>query len=121
MKYAAKKIYLTCGNDVLARWVEFMRENIQEVALSLADENVRHEMWFSGRDSDGLFIIGVMDVDDASRSAKIANASTLAVDNVHREFKKHWDRSRISDLDVSPHGAPTFEGCDLLFEARSAG
>lgn len=75
-------------------------------------------MWFSGRDGEGLFVIGVMDVDDAPRSAQVANASTLSVDAVHREFKKHWDRARVSDLGVSPKAIPSLEDCTLLFEAH---
>jgi Family of unknown function (DUF6176) len=118
MNYSARKIYLTCNDEPLNAWATFMRAHIEDVVKSLGHENVRHEMWFSGEDRDGLFVIGVMDVDDSQASAAVANASILEVDRVHREFKKHWDRTRIQDLNVTPARAPTFEGCTLLFEAK---
>jgi hypothetical protein len=119
MNYSARKIYLTCDEEPLLAWAAFMRGHLEEVVQSLRQERVRHEMWFSGRDQDGLFVIGVMDVDDHQTSAAVANASALEVDRVHREFKKHWDRARTCDLKIAPEEPPMFAGSTLLFEARS--
>lgn len=118
MNYAATKIYLTCDQAVLDAWTAYMLGHLEEVGASLRQERVRHEMWFCGNDAGGLFIIGVMDVDDAPASVVIANASTLSVDQVHRDFKTHWDRARTTKLDISPSRPPVFENCILLFEAR---
>ena len=118
MNYSAHKIYLTCNEGPLAAWAAFMRGHIEEVSESLRQERVRHEMWFSGQDQGGLFIIGVMDVDDHQASAAAANVLVLEVDRVHREFKKHWDRARTHKLDIAPRQAPVFDGYALLFEAR---
>ena len=118
MNYSARKIYLTCDEHPLNEWAAFMRAHLDQVAESLRDEKVRHEMWFSGRDEGGLFVIGVMDVDDHQASNTVTTASTLEVDQVHRAFKKHWDRARAQDLDIAKTHAPIFEHCALLFEAK---
>lgn len=118
MNYSARKIYLTCDEQPLNEWATFMRAHIERVSESLAEEKVRHEMWFSGRDQDGLFVIGVMDVDDHQASGAVASVSTLEVDRVHRAFKKHWDRARAQDLSITRTHPPTFEDCTLLFEAK---
>jgi hypothetical protein len=118
MNYAARKIYLTCDRDTLNEWAAYMRDHIEEVALSLRNEGVRHEMWFSGEDRAGLYVVGVMDTDDQQTSARIAGMSCLEVDRVHREFKTHWDRSKIQELDIASDRAPTFDDCILLFDVE---
>ncbi|MEQ9448581.1 MAG: DUF6176 family protein [Rhodospirillaceae bacterium] len=118
MNYSARKIYLTCDERTLQEWASFMRAHMDDVAESLRQERVRHELWFSGKDSGGLFVIGVMDVDDQQDASNIAQDSISEVDLAHKEFKKHWDRTKSTALAISPTRAPTFEGCTLLFEAR---
>ena len=118
MSYTARKIYLTCDESVVHDWAAYMRAHLDEVVRSLRQEQVRHEMWFQGRDHHGLFLIGVMDVDDHAKSAAVAAASTLGVDLVHRQFRQHWDRARTQDLDIAPEASPVFANCTLLFEAR---
>ena len=75
-------------------------------------------MWFYGKDHLGLFVIGVMDTDDQRTSARIADTSCLGVDRVHREFKTHWDRTKIQELDISSDRAPTFDDRILLFDVE---
>ncbi|ESZ11016.1 DUF6176 family protein [Mesorhizobium sp. M0923] len=120
MNYEAKKIRLTCGENIVRKWAAFMLAHLDEVSSALRQEGVRHEMWFMGVDGTSLFIIGVMDVDDKAASVAVSEKSHLSVDNVHRQFKAHWDRSTIEDLKVDPLHAPTFGDCELLFEARAS-
>ncbi len=118
MNYRATKIRLTCDEPIVRAWASFMEEHLDEVSAALRNENVRHEMWFLGRDAS-LYVIGVMDVDDHRASQKVAAASSLKVDEVHRDFKKFWDRGSVLRLPINPATAPYFEECELLFEARS--
>lgn len=118
MSYQATKIRLTCDELIVRAWASFMKEHLDEVSAALRSENVRHEMWFLGRDTS-LYVIGVMDVDDHRASQKIAAYSRLKVDEVHREFKKFWDRGSVLRLSINPATAPDFEECELLFEAHS--
>ncbi|SIR14923.1 hypothetical protein SAMN05880582_10725 [Rhizobium sp. RU20A] len=118
MNYRAKKIRLLCTIEIVEQWAAFMRAHLPEVEAALRQEGVHHEMWFSGTDDRGLFVIGVMDVDDQPASAAVSAQSQLSVDAVHRQFKSHWDRSSIQDIAMSPQETPHFEGCVLLFEAR---
>lgn len=116
----SKKIFLTCGEQEVRSWAAFMLANMSEVKQSLHNEGVRYEAWYLGRDEgDGcLFLVGVMDVDDATAAHAVSAKSTLEVDKVHREFKKHWDRKRSEKepkLQIDPSTAPDLE---LLFEAR---
>jgi len=118
VNYSAKKIYLNCDEHIVRDWADFMRHHQDEIVRSLTQENVRHEMWFMGRD-DALYVIGVMDVDDLAASSKIAVQSALEVDKVHRAFKAHWNRDHIETLTIDPSRAPNFANSELLFEART--
>jgi hypothetical protein len=118
MNYRATKIRLTCDERTVREWASYMLDNNDEVVLALRNEGVRHEMWFMGRDSS-LFVIGVMDVDDAAASRAVAAKSRLNVDEVHRRFKRHWERGGLETLSIDPACIPSFGGCELLFEARS--
>lgn len=118
MNYRATKIGLTCDEPVVRAWASFMTEHLGEVSAALRNENVRHEMWFMGRDTS-LYIIGVMDVDDHQASQEVAAKSSLEVDAVHRDFKKFWDRGNVVRLHISPDTPPDFDNCELLFEAHS--
>lgn len=97
-----------------------MLAHLDEVSLALRQEGVRHEMWFLGTDDISPFLIGVMDVDDKPASVVISEMSSLSVDAVHRQFKIHWDRLSIEDLTIERLRAPTFDGCELLFEAYAS-
>jgi hypothetical protein len=77
-------------------------------------------MWFMGADDTSLFVIGVMDVDDKAVSVADSEKSYLSVNAVHRQFKAHWDRSRIEYLKIDPLHTPDFDDCDLLFEASAS-
>jgi hypothetical protein len=101
MNYSAKKIYVTCGWKEVHEWAAYMQSHMDEVSQSLSQEQVRHEAWYAGQDDGGLYVIGVMDVDDQKASAAIAARSSLTIDQVHRHFKGHWDRSRIRDLQIA--------------------
>lgn len=118
MGYGAKKIYLTCDRTVVRGWSDYMTTHADEVSQSLAQEGVRHELWYLGEDAGGLFVIGVMDVDDAAAAARVAGSSTLSVDAVHREFKRSWDRTRVEELPIDPTREPSFAEHELLIDAR---
>jgi hypothetical protein len=118
MNYSARKIYLTCNETVVREWAVYMQDHIAEVGQALAQEQVRHEAWYAGTDDGGLYVIGVMDVDDHDVSSAVSQKSSLSVDQVHRQFKTHWDRARVTDLPVSRAYEPTFEGCELLLSVR---
>ena len=118
MNYSARKIYLTCDEEGVREWAAYMQGHIAEVFAALVQEGVWHEAWYAGRDDGGLYVIGVMDVDDHQASSAVSQKSSLSVDQVHRQFKAHWDRSRILDLPVSPDNAPTFGDCELLLDVR---
>ncbi len=118
MNYRAMKIGLTCDEPIVRAWASFMKQHLDEVSAALRNENVRHEMWFMGRDA-ALYVIGVMDVDDHHASQRVSAKSCLQVDTVHREFKKFWDRDRAELLPINPAEPPHFNDCELLFEARS--
>lgn len=120
MNYQAKKIFLTCSENTVREWAAFMNRHKNEVAQSLLQEGVRHEMWLMGRNQNQLYIIGVMDVDDRTASSKIAKQSMLSVDKVHREFKTHWDRSKMEDLKIDPLRPPNFAECELLIDVRQS-
>ncbi|MCF6112190.1 hypothetical protein [Mesorhizobium muleiense] len=70
------------------------------------------------RDST-LFVIGVRDVDDIAASRAAAAKSELSINVAHRRFKRHWDRKRMGTPRIDPTAIPHFEGCELLFEART--
>lgn len=112
------KIGLTCDEPRVRAWASFMKQHLDEVSEALRNENVRHEMWFMGRDA-ALYVIGVMDVDDHSGSQHVSAKSNLQVDAVHREFKKFWDKERVELVPIDPARPPQFKDCDLLFEAYS--
>ena len=95
-----------------------MNAHSDEVRQSLAQERVRHEAWFLGEDDEGLYLIGMMDVDDQASSAAIAATSTLSIDQVHRAFKQHWDRTRIMRLRITPDALPDFAGFRMLLDVR---
>jgi hypothetical protein len=118
MNYSAKKIYVTCGWKEVHEWAAYMQSHMDEVRQSLSQEQVRHEAWYAGQDDGGLYVIGVMDVDDQEASASIAASSSLTIDQVHRQFKGHWDRSRIRDLQIAPGYPPSFKDCKLVLDAR---
>ncbi|WP_152027249.1 DUF6176 family protein [Brucella pituitosa] len=119
MNYEAKKIRLTCGEKAVREWASFMLAHLNEVSSALQQEGVRHELWYIGSDDVSLFIIGVMDVDDKAASVAVSQKSQLSVDAIHRQFKVHWDRSSIEELKIERLRVPSFEGCELLFEARA--
>lgn len=112
------KIGLTCDESIVRAWAGFMKQHIDEVSAALRNENVRHEMWFMGKDAD-LYIIGVMDVEDHRASQQVAAKSSLDVDAVHREFKKFWDKEKAELLPINSAEPPNFDDCELLFEARN--
>lgn len=120
MNYEARKIRLTCRENIVREWAMFMLAHLDEVSLALRQEGVRHEMWFMGTDDASLFVIGVMDVDDKAASVAVTEKSHLSVDIAHRQFKAHWDRSSIENLKVERFHAPTFPDCELLFEAHAS-
>ncbi len=115
----AKKIYLTCNEAEVSAWAGYLNAHAGEVEQSLRQEGVRREMWFSGRDEGGLFVIGIMDADDAAHSARVAASSALSVDTVHRAFKTHWDRTRISDFELPSPFSGNLENCDCLMDASA--
>jgi len=119
MNYSAKKIYLTCHEQEVREWEAYMQAHMDEVVQSLSQEGVRHEAWYMGKDDGGLYVIGVMDVDDQAASSAIAQSSSLSIDKIHRQFKTHWNRSKITNLCIAPECPPTFEGCEILLDARS--
>ena len=118
MNYSAKKIYVTCGRKEVGEWAAYMRAHAGEVRQSLCQELVRHEAWYLGEDKDGLYLIGVMDVDDQRASAAIAATSSLSIDQVHREFKRYWDRARVTRLNIPADQIPTFDTCKVLLDVR---
>lgn len=119
MRYRAKKIYLTCVEETVRAWVSYILGHIDEAVQSLQGEGVRHEMWFLGQDHDGLFLIGVADVDDHGASVSAFQRSELPVDAVHRAFKTHWDRDRSVKLEIDPAVQPSFGHCELLLDIRA--
>ncbi|MCO5132653.1 MAG: DUF6176 family protein [Xanthobacteraceae bacterium] len=119
MNYQAKRIRLTCNETTVRDWAAFMLAHLDEMSVALRQEGVRHEMWFMGADEISLYVIGVMDVDDKAASVAASEKSELSVDAVHRRFKAHWDRTRVEDIKVESRHPPTFDGCELLFEARA--
>jgi hypothetical protein len=100
MNYQATKIRLTCDEGTVRAWSAYMLDHIDEVSLALRNESVRHEMWFMGRDPS-LFVIGIMDVDDAAASQAIAARSWLGVDEVH---KAAHGRDRAGQREPAPDG-----------------
>lgn len=118
MRYRAKKIYLSCDEQTVHAWSSYIRAHIDEAVRSLEAENIRHEMWFLGRDTGGLFLIGAADADDHERAAAAFARSELSVDAVHRAFKENWDRGRSMKLAVDPEREPRFDNCELLLDIR---
>ncbi|MEI9985958.1 MAG: DUF6176 family protein [Aliidongia sp.] len=116
MNYIARKRYVTCDRSAIDRWAAYLNEHLEEGAESLAQEGVRHEIWWAGKDDEGLFLVCAMDVDDIDRAWAVFNASTLSVDQVHREFMKHWGRRVEIEIDRSK--APSFPEYELLIDAR---
>ena len=119
MNYQARRIRLTCGETTVRNWAAFMLAHRDEVSTALRQEGVRHEMWFMGADEISLYVIGVMDVDDQADSVAASERSELSVDAVHRQFKTHWDRSSLEDLRIERSIPPSFDDCEMLFEARA--
>ncbi len=119
MNYSAKKIYVTCSRTEIDAWVTYMKAHPDEVRQSLMQERVKHEAWYLGEDNGGLYLIGIMDVDDQASSASIAASSTLSVDQVHQVFKQYWDRAKIIRLEIPPDYQPNFDGCDVLLDVRA--
>ena len=118
MPYSAAKIFVTCDVAEVRKWADFMIANLSEVKQSLLNEGALHEAWFLGEEEGAFYVIGVMDVADEKASAAVAAKSKLSVDEVHRNFKQHWDRDRSSKLEIDPLVEPSFRELDLLFEAR---
>ena len=118
MPYSAAKIFVTCDEAEVRNWAAFMTANLDEVRQSLRNEGAQHELWFMGKEAGSIYLIGVMNVADEEKSAAVAASSTLSVDEVHRKFKKHWDRDRSAKLEIDPSAAPSFGELELLFEAR---
>ena len=118
MPYSAAKIFVTCDEAEVRKWADFMVANLSEVKQSLLNEGARHEIWYMGEEEGSIYLVGVMDVEDEAASAAVAAGSELAVDEVHRNFKQHWDRDRSSKLEIDPLVEPSFRELDLLFEAR---
>lgn len=116
LNYTAYKIRLSCGHDKVHEWADYMHANKQEVSQSLAQENVRHEMWFYGEDESGSFVIGVMDCDDVKKASDTAKHSTLSVDRVHRAFKQFWGEREKLTIDESQ--APNFPNTVCVLDAR---
>jgi hypothetical protein len=116
MNYLATKIRVTCDETTVRAWAAYMIEHLEEVSAALRNENVRHEMWFMGRDCS-LFIVGVMDVDDHAASQAVAAKSGLSVDEVHKNFKAHWDKDSAERLSIDPARIPRLDDCEFLFEA----
>ncbi len=119
MRYRARKIYVSCDRAAIARWADYLNGHREESKQSLAQEGVRHEVWWLGQDADGLFLVAALDVEDPEKARAIFEASTLSVDRVHRDFMKHWDR-RI-DLDIEGSSVPAFPDCELLIDLRPTG
>jgi len=119
MRYRARKIYVSCDRAAIARWADYLNGHREESKQSLAQEGVRHEAWWMGRDEGGLFLVAALDVEDLEKARAVFEASTLSVDQVHRDFMKQWDR-RI-DLDIEGSSAPTFPDYELLIDMRPTG
>lgn len=117
MTYRAVKIPLSCDLATVHCWSDYMRAHMDEVAASLRQEGVRHEAWYLGTEQP-LYVIGVMDVADMAKASAAAGASSLSVDQVHRDFKRHWVRADITPVTYQPDTDDPFPGCVLLFEAR---
>lgn len=98
MNYRATKIRLTCDERTVREWASYMLDHLDEVSVALHNEGVRHDI-------------------AASRAA--AAKSELSIDVAHRRFKRHWDRKSMETLRIDPTAIPHFEGCELLFEART--
>lgn len=94
-----------------------MLAHMDEVLASLRREGVRHEAWYLCT-GEPLCVIGIMDVDDAIASKQAMAASSLSVDQVHRDFKHHWVQSGIAAFDYDPAEHQLQEGSELLFSAR---
>lgn len=117
MSYRAVKIPLSCDEMRVRRWSDYMLMHMHEVFEALRQEGVRHEAWYLCR-GEPLCVIGIMDVVDASLSRSVASNSTLSVDQVHRDFKRHWVRSGITMVPLDPANNQPVAACELHFEAR---
>lgn len=118
MHYIARKIYLTCDETTVYAWAHFLRDHADEAALSLHLEKVAHELCYLGTDDQGLYIIGIMDIDpaDLAHSKEITEQSDLSINEVHRAFKKHFGTRET--LDLPSNQVPHFPDLTLLFEFR---
>ncbi|HVJ55559.1 MAG TPA: DUF6176 family protein [Aliidongia sp.] len=116
MNYSARKTYVTCDRPTIDRWSDYLNGHLDEGRLSLSQEGVRHELWWVGQDDGGLFLIGAMDLDDYEKALAVFRASTLSVDQVHREFMKHWG-PRV-EIEIDRAAAPRFPDCELLIDLK---
>nr|WP_257784702.1 DUF6176 family protein [Salipiger sp. CCB-MM3] len=101
----------------MRRWSNYMLAHMDEVLASLHREGVRHEAWYLCP-GEPLCVIGIMDVTDALAAQKAMSTSSLSVDEVHREFKRHWVHSDISAFEYDPGEYQFQEGAELLFSAH---
>jgi Family of unknown function (DUF6176) len=118
MPYSVRKIYVSCDRSVIDQWANFVVTHEEEGRISLFNEGVRHEMWWTGGDEEGLFLVCAIDVDDMKRAQEAFATSTLDVDQFHRRFKTYWTRS--VDLETPSGGTPAFPSYELLVELRPA-
>jgi hypothetical protein len=118
MTYRAAKIPLTCDEFRVRQWSNYMLGHMEEVLGSLNREGVRHEAWYLCP-GQPLCVIGLMDVDDADAAALAMSASILSVDRIHRQFKEHWLRSGITQIQFDPSNNQLDSEYELLFEART--
>jgi hypothetical protein len=68
------------------RWAEECNRRSNEVAETLLQEGIRLEVVALEQASDGDYLIFLMETDDYDRALEVFKASTLPIDEYHRQF-----------------------------------
>jgi hypothetical protein len=68
------------------RWADECNHRSNEVAATLQQEGIRHEIVILEHAADGDYLIFVMETDDYERALEVFMASALPIDEYHRQF-----------------------------------
>lgn len=71
-------------------WQREIQQRKAEAIQTLQAEGVTVESWFRLELNGDHYLLAYMRAKDLAHAQQVARNSTLEIDQVHRQFKKHW-------------------------------
>jgi Family of unknown function (DUF6176) len=103
-------VFFRVHHDQLGRlrgWLRELTERADETRATFAQEGTRHERAWLLHDHQGPILVYAMEVDDPERARRAYAASTLPIDQEHKQVMRQVTAGRVDaellyDLSANP-------------------